>query len=79
MAMGLRCLNPFRTGQCLSTYALSIDVDRLYVLIPFVQGSVFRQAWDNRVKAFAEVLIPFVQGSVFRLLKVNYTKKVQVS
>ena len=36
-------LNPFRTGQCLSTQIgdLQRELQRT-VLIPFVQGSVFR-------------------------------------
>ena len=35
-------LNPFRTGQCLSTFKGIVGAVELLVLIPFVQGSVFR-------------------------------------
>ena len=37
-----------------------------YVLIPFVQGSVFRHMLVDYFWVY-RVLIPFVQGSVFRL------------
>ena len=38
-----QCLNPFRTGRCLSTeYVQEVDEDDL-VSIPFEQGDVFRQ------------------------------------
>ena len=36
------------------------------VLIPFVQGSVFRQLLGQVGDDLKSVLIPFVQGSVFR-------------
>ena len=35
-------LNPFRTGQCLSTRLWLVLRLLPYVLIPFVQGNVFR-------------------------------------
>ena len=41
-------------------------VRELSVLIPFVQGSVFRQRRYQERQPDGEVLIPFVQGSVFR-------------
>ena len=39
---GICSLNPFRTGQCLSTPITLTAQSIALVLIPFVQGSVFR-------------------------------------
>ena len=36
------CLNPFRTGRCLSTVARAENLDSDLVSIPFEQGDVFR-------------------------------------
>ena len=72
-------LNPFRTGQCLSTLEGIKIYDNMTVLIPFVQGSVFRQQWDEYTKNHISVLIPFVQGSVFRPNKAGEMQFVQVS
>ena len=61
------CLNPFRSGQCLST----LKGDRKWsdfkkVSIPFDQGNVFRHIQPVKVAYFKNVSIPFDQGNVFR-------------
>ena len=56
-----KCLNPFRTGQCLSTYFHTEFGLPEGVLIPFVQGSVFRHDW--RVSSILRTsLNPFRTG-----------------
>ena len=59
-------LNPFGTGQRLSTIFTLAEEEPLKVSIPLEQGSVFRH--NELWKAWAEenVSIPLEQGSVFR-------------
>ena len=63
-------LNPFRSGQCLSTFCwFSISYFCWFVSIPFEQGDVFRQNLKLKQKHWV-VSIPFEQGDVFRLLEI---------
>ena len=60
-------LNPFGTGQCLSTSSI-IHGDNVYhVSIPLEQGNVFRQNVATLWKLHEIVSIPLEQGNVFRL------------
>ena len=61
-------LNPFGTGQCLSTNVKFGDaVSSAFVSIPLEQGNVFRlQCWYYYFRF--SVSIPLEQGNVFRLL-----------
>ena len=61
------CLNPFGTGQCLSTYRLGQVVKLSEVSIPLEQGNVFRQEYCDLYDPKAVVSIPLEQGNVFRL------------
>ena len=62
-------LNPFRSGQCLSTENIMENLAILVVVsIPFDQGNVFRLVY-GKTKFFSCVSIPFDQGNVFRLIK----------
>ena len=65
----LTCLNPFGTGQCLSTYKRAGNLKRLLVSIPLEQGSVFRHKWNIYGVRRGIVSIPLEQGSVFRQVK----------
>ena len=67
MSARLRCLNPFHTGRGLSTRKWGGGCRNRLVLIPFIQGGVFRQI-DIAFKSSWLVLIPFIQGGVFRPL-----------
>ena len=58
-------LNPFGTGQGLSTAERRALDDIFAVSIPLEQGGVFRRS-DRYVQAAQEVLIPLEQGGVFR-------------
>ena len=40
--VGTMCLNPFHTGRGLSTFDVHSGRDVRKVLIPFIQGGVFR-------------------------------------
>ena len=42
MKLQHKCLNPFRTGRCLSTVVFNKDKWKYDVSIPFEQGDVFR-------------------------------------
>ena len=59
-------LNPFGTGQCLSTVDNIPPASELSVSIPLEQGSVFRQLTAYQDSAKVWVSIPLEQGSVFR-------------
>ena len=61
-------LNPFGTGQCLSTVDNIPPASELSVSIPLEQGSVFRQLTADQDSAKVWVSIPLEQGSVFRQL-----------
>ena len=58
-------LNPFRTGQGLST-GFNDKKDCFEVLIPLEQGGVFRQNMENLNQNETTVSIPLEQGGVFR-------------
>ena len=57
----LMSLNPFRSGQCLSTFIINKGILIPFVSIPFDQGNVFRrERWKYNL---AEVsLNPFRSG-----------------
>ena len=61
-------LNPFGTGQCLSTVMGGIIQYPVWVSIPLEQGSVFRLAVGEDGWTPVYVSIPLEQGSVFRPL-----------
>ena len=59
------CLNPFGTGQCLSTMNSWMKSLVIIVSIPLEQGNVFRlMKFTNTEKK--QVSIPLEQGNVFR-------------
>ena len=58
----LTCLNPFGTGQCLSTYKRAGNLKRLLVSIPLEQGSVFRQIFTIWEASRLKSLNPFGTG-----------------
>ena len=60
------CLNPFRSGQCLSTGTTNYTGTGKIVSIPFDQGNVFRQRRLDKDHQELKVSIPFDQGNVFR-------------
>ena len=53
-------------------------IDWIFVLIPFVQGSVFRHRQPVSSNQYRQVLIPFVQGSVFRLSEASVEEGEEV-
>ena len=59
-------LNPFGTGQCLSTDVKYTNTGLLFVSIPLEQGNVFRRKRRITTKRNS-VSIPLEQGNVFRL------------
>ena len=61
-------LNPFRTGQCLSTERVMFD-EPLVGLNPFRTGQCLSTRMRMTNEEICDVLIPFVQGNVFRLWK----------
>ena len=59
-------LNPFGTGQCLTTLVQKwMDVSG-NVSIPLEQGSVLRQLLQREPQYTSSVSIPLEQGSVLR-------------
>ena len=42
------CLNPFGTGQCLSTVETEAEITKIKVSIPLEQGNVFRHKWKYK-------------------------------
>ena len=75
------CLNPFRTGRCLSTFERNqMAVKRAESLNPFRTG---RCLSTNRVRRATEigiiVSIPFEQGDVFRQMQMCKMLKQRVS
>ena len=63
-----RCLNPFGTGQCLSTESKEFKFLILKSLNPFGTGQCL--STESAVKGTVEagVSIPLEQGNVFRLI-----------
>ena len=59
-------LNPFGTGQCLTTASKLMDIQDLYVSIPLEQGSVLRHTKIQELEQAKTVSIPLEQGSVLR-------------
>ena len=59
-------LNPFGTGQCLSTEAEGEEYLAYIVSIPLEQGNVFRRIVAANDSLINEVSIPLEQGNVFR-------------
>ena len=59
-------LNPFGTGQGLSTVNL-LDSRSLSSLNPFGTGQGLSTSWERAVQVSSLVLIPLEQGKVFRL------------
>ena len=59
-------LNPFGTGQCLSTTQEALSYFVIEVSIPLEQGNVFRQEKERRGDVLRKVSIPLEQGNVFR-------------
>ena len=55
-------LNPFRTGQCLSTQDFITKPNPSIVLIPFVQGNVFRRTSRRKQRNGSLRLNPFRTG-----------------
>ena len=60
-------LNPFGTGQCLSTKKENKLLLKELVSIPLEQGNVFRLKTEEREFLIGLVSIPLEQGNVFRL------------
>ena len=56
------CLNPFGTGQCLSTSSKLQALDSLLVSIPLEQGNVFRLVLSGYLVNLKECLNPFGTG-----------------
>ena len=48
MSRKVKCLNPFGTGQCLSTDTIESVSESAFVSIPLEQGNVFRLQWGVR-------------------------------
>ena len=64
---GLCGLNPFGTGQCLTTEEKQTVKYRLnFVSIPLEQGSVLRHGYQRPLSRKLDVSIPLEQGSVLR-------------
>ena len=59
-------LNPFGTGQCLTTKSTSL-YGCIFVSIPLEQGNVLRQAMFESLAEGETVSIPLEQGNVLRL------------
>ena len=60
-----RGLNPFRSGQCLSTDENGLTLERILVSIPFDQGNVFRlqrYAGGRNHAAFQTYFPIFLEG-----------------
>ena len=64
----ISCLNPFGTGQCLSTQGTFNKKRFSPVSIPLEQGNVFRPNYAEELAAQDDVSIPLEQGNVFRLV-----------
>ena len=64
------CLNPLSTGKSVQTVALYRLNDANTVLIPYLQGSLFRPCAIETSYSNCCVLIPYLQGSLFRPLKI---------
>ena len=56
------CLNPFGTGQCLSTSRVSLVSEPTLVSIPLEQGNVFRLKTEEREFLIGLRLNPFGTG-----------------
>ena len=63
----LVCLNPFGTGQCLSTLHAEIYKDVQESLNPFGTGQCLSTEWLEFIQDQITVSIPLEQGNVFRL------------
>ena len=61
-------LNPFRTGQCLSTQDINHIEQSGHGLNPFRTGQCLSTVTSIEKETRQPVLIPFVQGNVFRHL-----------
>ena len=59
-------LNPFGTGQCLSTNVNIRNASDISVSIPLEQGNVFRRIVLPHLLYALNVSIPLEQGNVFR-------------
>ena len=59
-------LNPFGTGQCLSTKEITPELLDFCVSIPLEQGNVFRRRYCANIWRTIKVSIPLEQGNVFR-------------
>ena len=44
------CLNPLSTGKSVQTLHASVDIANRYVLIPYLQGSLFRLVITNQTQ-----------------------------
>ena len=64
-------LNPFGTGQCLSTRNGTEYLVRKSVSIPLEQGNVFQLYYVNSFITCYYVSIPLEQGNVFRQFTVH--------
>ena len=61
------CLNPFGTGQCLTTFMFIYYGEFImFVSIPLEQGSVLRRLVTHLMHSRNLVSIPLEQGSVLR-------------
>ena len=67
----LVCLNPFGTGQCLSTLHAEIYKDVQESLNPFGTGQCLSTEWLEFIQDQITVSIPLEQGNVFRQ-RINY-------
>ena len=72
-------LNPFGTGQCLSTTSTIMVFKRSIVSIPLEQGSVFRLILETGLLLAENVSIPLEQGSVFRQLVMTWNVFIKIS
>ena len=62
----LRCLNPFRSGQCLSTASICVHLIKRNSLNPFRSGQCLSTMDYKALLDPLCVSIPFDQGNVFR-------------
>ena len=67
----MESLNPFRSGQCLSTVECCFDHLWYKSQSLSIRAMSFDEEMDSRLTEMDKVSIPFDQGNVFRLVKLN--------
>ena len=64
--IALHRLNPFGTGQCLTTKDFLTEIDQMNSLNPFGTGQCLTTLNDRAYQLYKKVSIPLEQGSVLR-------------